>query len=352
MTNTIVTKTGIALRRPRLGFLGVGWIGRNRMEALIASGLIDAAAIAEPSSEMIAAASTNAPSAKMVTTLDELLQENLDGIVIATPSAQHAAQCVQALEAGLAVFCQKPLGRTAEEVRTVIGAAKGADRLLGVDLSYRYTAAMQLIRQLILERELGDVRAIDLTFHNAYGPGKPWFYEREQSGGGCVIDLGVHLIDIALWALDFPKVLDVSSNLLSGGRVGPAGPEDVEDYAIATLSLANGTIVRLACSWGLHAGCDCVIDATFHGTQGGATMRNVDGSFYNFVAEGFVGTSRERLVDPPDDWSGRAAIAWASKLSESFTFDTRAEHLVAVSETIDRIYRAHSRACELHPFPD
>jgi predicted dehydrogenase len=48
------------------------------------------------------------------------------------------------------------------------------------------------------------VFAVDLVFHNAYGPDKPWFYDPELSGGGCVMDLGVHLVDLALWSLDFP----------------------------------------------------------------------------------------------------------------------------------------------------
>lgn len=334
-------------RPARLGFLGVGWIGRNRMEAMLATGNVEAAVIAEPSAEMVAAASVSAPNAKIVGTYEELLSEELDGVVIATPSAQHAEQSIRALHAGLAVFCQKPLGRTANEVRAVIDAAKGADRLLGVDLSYRHTEAMRHIKQLLQSGELGDVMAIDLTFHNAYGPDKPWFYQRSHSGGGCVIDLGVHLIDLALWALDFPKIVEVSSKLLFKGSPVPRTQEDVEDYAVATLHLANGTVVRLACSWGLNAGRDCVIDASFYGTDGGAAMRNVDGSFHDFHADQFHGTHRRRLIDPPDEWGGRAAIAWAATLSGGGRFDPAAEKLVDVSEAIDLIYRSES--CDWSP---
>jgi predicted dehydrogenase len=331
-------------RPARLGFVGVGWIGRNRMEAMLATGLVEAPVIAEPSPEMVAAASISAPTAKFVSTLDELLAEDLDGVVIATPSAQHADQSIRALQAGHAVFCQKPLGRSAAEVRAVIDAAKAANRLLGVDLSYRHTEAMRRIKQLLHADELGHVMAVDLTFHNAYGPDKPWFYQRVHSGGGCVIDLGIHLVDLALWALDFPEVIEVSSELLAGGKPILQNAEEVEDYAVATLRLACGTVVRLACSWHLNAGCDCIIDASFYGTKGGAAMRNLDGSFYNFTAERFVGTRRERLVNPPDEWGGRAAISWATQLRSGGDFDPAAEHLIAVSEVIDCIYECPSRA--------
>ncbi|MFP3541668.1 Gfo/Idh/MocA family oxidoreductase, partial [Pseudomonas sp. SIMBA_044] len=81
-------------------------------------------------------------------------------------------------------------------VNAVLAAARTADRLLSVDLSYRHTHAMEQIKGLIQSGELGEVRAVDLTFHNAYGPDKKWFYKRSESGGGCVIDLGVHMIDL------------------------------------------------------------------------------------------------------------------------------------------------------------
>ena len=65
--------------------------------------------------------------------------------------------------------------------------------------------------------------------------------------------------------------------------------------------------MQLACSWRLHAGCDAMISAAFHGTHGGAALRNVNGSFYDFVAERYRGTGRETLASPPDEWGGRAA---------------------------------------------
>ena len=325
-------------RPARVAFLGVGWIGRHRMEAMLATGLVEATAIADSSPEMLEAASNAAPQAKILSQLDELLALDLDGVVIATPSAQHAEQTIRALNAGVAVFCQKPLGRTASEVRAVVEAARVADRLIGVDLSYRHTEAMRRIKALLQAQHLGQVSAIDLTFHNAYGPDKPWFYDKTLSGGGCVIDLGVHLIDLALWALDFPEVISVTSNLLAQGQPLCSAPEEVEDYAVATLVLATGAVVRLACSWRLNAGQDCIIDASFYGTAGGAAMRNVGGSFYDFVAQRFSGTVTEQLADQPEEWGGRAATAWARQLVENPKFDPEAEHLLCAAEVIDRIY--------------
>ncbi|GHD16473.1 Gfo/Idh/MocA family protein [Tianweitania populi] len=324
--------------KQRVGFLGVGWIGRQRMQGIIDTGVVEVVALADPSPEMTDEAAKLVPGAAIGAMLDDVLAQDLDGLVIATPSALHADQSIAALKAGVAVFCQKPLGRSAREVQAVIDAARDADRLLGVDFSYRFTAGVQAIRELVQGGELGDIRAIDLTFHNAYGPGKPWFYDRSLSGGGCLIDLGVHLIDLALWVLDFPEVSDVSGHLLSDGKLLHANPEAVEDYAVASFRLGTSTIVRIACSWQLQAGQEAVISAAFYGAQGGAELRNVDGSFYDFTAKRFRGTSSETLVSPPDEWGVRAAQDWAERLARSKSFDHQAERIVDVSRVLDRIY--------------
>jgi predicted dehydrogenase len=327
-----------ALARPRLGFLGVGWIGRHRMKAILETNAIEVAAVADPSPEMAEEAHRLAPEAKLVATLDDLLDEQVDGVVIATPSALHAEQSIRALERGVAVFCQKPLGRTAAEARAVVKAAREADRLLAVDLSYRFTEGMQRIREVVRTGGLGRIYAVDLVFHNAYGPDKPWFYDPALSGGGCVMDLGVHLVDLALWTLEFPSVSHVSSKLFRDGEPLGLRPDRVEDYAIATLELSTGAAVRLACSWRLQAGCDAVISASFFGTEGGAALRNVNGSFYDFVAERYRGTARDGLTEPPDEWGGRAAADWARRLAAGARFDTAAERLVEVAGVLDRIY--------------
>lgn len=332
---------------PRLGFLGCGWIGRHRMAAIVEAGAGEAAAIVEPDPAALAAAREAAPGARVFPSLDVMLAEPLDGVVIATPSALHAPQAIAALEAGKAVFCQKPLGRDAAEAGLVVKAAREADRLLGVDLSYRETAAVAAIRDLLESGQLGRIHFIDLVFHNAYGPDKPWFYDPAQSGGGCLMDLGVHLADLALWLLGYPEVEAVSANLRNAGE--PWRPGTCEDFASAELRLSSGIAVRLACSWRLHAGCDAVIEATFHGTQGAAALRNVAGSFYDLEAYHWSGTTSRRIAAPPDAWGGRAAAAWAARLAADPRFNPEAERLTVLSGVLDRIY-AQANTGEEHDF--
>ena len=141
------------MTKPRVGFLGTGWIGRHRMEAMLATGAVEAVGVADPSDAAADDALALAPDARRVDGLEALLDLGLDGVVVATPSADHAAQTVRALERGVAVFCQKPLGRTAAEVRGAVDAARSADRLLAVDLSYRFTAGAHAVRELVRSGE-------------------------------------------------------------------------------------------------------------------------------------------------------------------------------------------------------
>jgi predicted dehydrogenase len=296
--------------RPRLGFLGVGWIGRSRLDAIVAAGVADVAAVADPAVDGALA------------TYDELLDADVDGVVIATPSALHAEQAIAALERGCAVFVQKPLGRTAGEVRAVVDATRKGDLLLGVDLAYRHAEAFCVARRAL--GAIGEVFAADLTFHNAYGPDKAWFRDPALAGGGCVIDLGTHLVDLAVWMLDL-EPRDVRSRLVGA---------PVETWATAELDH-----VRIACSWDIHAGRDAAIEAVFHGSEGAIRVGNVDGSFYDFVCERFTGTSAEVLAEPPDAWPGRAAVEWAARLAAGERFDAAfADELVRDAAIVDRIY--------------
>ena len=338
MTGARLLERSQATLKPRIGFIGTGWIGRHRMEAMLAAGQVEAAAVADPADAAAEAARALAPGALVAESFQDLLDMQLDGIVIATPNALHADQAIHALRAGCAVFCQKPLGRSAAESLAVVDAARASDRLLCVDLSYRFTDAMRRIREEARQGTLGRLFSADLTFHNAYGPDKPWFYDGALSGGGCLIDLGVHLVDLALWMLDFPEVVSASGALYAKGRRLQPGDPAVEDYAVATLELEGGRTARIACSWNLHAGCDAVISAAFHGDGGGARFANVGGSFYDFRAERLQATAHESLAEPPDAWGGRAAVDWARRLARGDRFDPEAERLVQVAQVLDQIY--------------
>jgi hypothetical protein len=324
--------------RPRLAFVGLGWIGRARMQALAGSGLAEIVALADPDPAAVGSVQALAPGAVAAATLDEALAGRPDGVVIATPSARHAAESIAALQAGCAVFCQKPLGRTAAEVRAVVAAAEAADRLLGVDLSYRRTAAMQAIHPAG-ER------------WRRWGGCSPWISPFTTPTGRT--SRGSTTGRSRAAAADGPWRASRGSGArrLRGcprnrrrGRPPRQGPAPRRPRA-------RGPRHRHAALPGRRRGphrvlvepprrTDAVIAVDLHGTEGGLSLRNIAGSFTEFEAHHHRGTTTTRIAAPPDDWGGRTAVAWAGALAAGEGFDPAAHRLVTLSETIDRIYRA------------
>lgn len=334
----------------RIGFLGVGWIGRARMQAALDTGCVAEAIVCEPAADARGAALALAPHATIVDSYEALLARRPDGVVIATPSAQHAEQAIGALRAGAAVFCQKPVGRTADEVASVAAAARAVDRLFEADFSYRRTAAMTRIRDLVRRGDLGRLFCADLAFHNAYGPDKDWFYDRRLSGGGCLMDLGVHLIDLVMWMFESGSLEVVASDLRLHGAAVCCADADVEDFAMAHLRTDCGAAVRIACSWRLPIGMDARIRAAWYGTQGGAAFQNLGGSFYDFQAERFDGVKTTLLAAPPDAWGGRAIAAWIHRLHAGARYSADAEMYVRVARIVENIY-SHARSRQPTPHP-
>ena len=338
-----------APRRPRLGFVGLGWIGRNRLQSVMEAGVAEITAIHDVQGSAVEEARNLSDQAVEFSDFEELLNHDLDGVVIATPNCFHAEQAIAALERGIAVFCQKPLGRNAAETRKIVDAARASDRLLGVDLSYRAIPAMQAISELVESSELGNVFAVDAKFHNGYGPDKAWFRDYSLSGGGCVLDLGSHLIDLALRPLGFPQVMRVHSSLFADGELLRKGDQAIEDYAVATIETANG-VINLSCCWNMHVGRDADIEVAFYGTRGGAKLRNVNGSFYDFVGERFSGTQTEMMSSPQSlkwQWGGLATVEWVKRLAVDGSFDPEAEQFVLLAEVVDKIYKIlQERTCK------
>ncbi|HET9251717.1 MAG TPA: Gfo/Idh/MocA family oxidoreductase [Candidatus Eisenbacteria bacterium] len=334
---------------PRLGFLGVGWIGQNRLEAVARSGKAEIACVVDSSLGRARDARCSCRDAAYSDDPALLFEADLDGVVIATPSALHAEQCLAFLSRGMAVFCQKPLGRNAAETAAVVREARLRDRLLGTDLCYRHVRGMREMRDLVRSGALGRPVLVDAVFHNAYGPDKPWFYDPARAGGGCLMDLGIHLLDLSAWLLDFPDPRRVTSRLHAKGERLHGRRDRVEDQALVEIDLASGAVIRIACSWNLPAGQDAVIGLSVFGTEGGAAWTNRNGSFYDFTVERFRGTSRETLAEPSRDWQGAAVTNWATRLARSPRFDEEAERLTNVAELLDLAYEADGDAAGLEP---
>lgn len=134
----------------------------------------------------------------------------------------------------------------------------------------------------------------------------------------------------------------VGIGFLGAGLVALAARAGAHVVAISrrpwALELAHQLVVEIACSWRLHAEKEAVIEADAFGTRGGASVRNLNGSFSDFAAYGHEGTKTRTLSEPPDAWGGRAIVKWAERLAAGQRFDPECRSLVAVSSVLDALY--------------
>lgn len=328
-----------AASKPRLGFAGLGWIGGQRMQVLAASRTADVAALCEPDDRRLgdACAALEHPPA-VFGRFEELLEQPLDGIVIATPNALHEPQAAAALERGIAVFIQKPLALSRAGTERLVELARARNLPLGVDWSYRWLAGMPELKRRLDAGEIGAITAAELCFHNAYGPDAAWYYKVELSGGGCLLDLGCHLLDLCHWLLGARDPVDVRARCFhDGGWLRP--PVSVpEDFVLADIDYASGQHVHLSCSWRASVGRGAIIGCRIFGTEGGAELRNVNGSFYDFEIAQNRGAESELLGSPPDPWPGRALLEWAGRLRDGAGSGDDLDSLATTAGVIDEIY--------------
>ena len=334
--------------RPRLGFAGLGWIGAQRMQVLAGLDVADVVAVCDLQQQALDKACAPLPcKPAYCESFDDLLVQSLDGVVIATPNALHEPQSIAAMERDLAVFSQKPLALSRQGTERLLALSRKKNLPLGIDWSYRYLAGVPELKRRIRSGELGTITAAELCFHNAYGPEASWYYDVSRAGGGCLLDLGCHLLDLCHWLIGARSPQDVTARCFrEGARLRPP-LDEAEDFVMAEIDYASGEHVQMSCSWRASAGRGAIIGCRIFGTGGGAEIRNVDGSFYDFEVAVNHGAESTLLGAPPDAWPGRALIDWTNRLRAGDGWDAEVEHVATTAEVIDRIYDREVRESKL-----
>lgn len=213
-----------------------------------------------------------------------LAEEELDAVTVGVPNALHAPVVLAALGAGKHVLCEKPLATSLADAREMVEAAEKSGLLLAANMHYRLSAEMQALNAAVANGLLGRVRYAHLRFlRNADIPGfGSWFTRRELSGGGVLVDVGAHMLDLILWLQGFPKVLSVSceTRAIQGPRrrgLGLWGTErvedgvfDVEDFGTMRLRFEGGSSATVETSWALYGGNEERVQLV--GEEGGADV--------------------------------------------------------------------------------
>ena len=228
-------------------------------------------------------------------------KEELDAIDICTPNYLHSIIAVYALNKGLHVFCEKPDAISAAEAQKMKDAAEKNGKVLMVMRNNRYNDYSKYLKQFIADGKMGEIYTARCGWVRRRGiPGKGgWFTTKEQSGGGPLIDLGVHMIDLSIWLMGNPKPVAVSgctyckfadndagadSEHAQFGEAKQGGTFDVEDLAMGFIRFENGASMQIEFSWASNIEKEKYF-IELRGTKAGASTDTADGTFKIFTEE-------------------------------------------------------------------
>ena len=267
---------------PRIGIVGLGGIGRYHAELL-----------AERDAELVGGVDISGDARRgfseefNVSTYEQVgdLLDVVDALFVTTPNRFHEEYTVTALEAGVDVLLEKPLAHTVASAERIVEAARAAEGFCMVGFNNRFSAPVEVIKQYQDDGRFGEFTHVEANYIRRRGiPGRgSWFTSKEVAGGGALIDIGVHAIDLALYLLDFPTVTEVSGTARSqfgtredyayvemwGDDVGPEG-FDVDDSANAYIRTAKGQTISLDIAWATNRPTNDAF--VLRGTDAGATF--------------------------------------------------------------------------------
>lgn len=291
----------------RIGVIGLG-MGRNHVAGFQSHPRARVVAVADMNERLLHELADRYGVEKRYTSAEEMLEtERLDAVSIATPNKFHAPLTLAALAAGCHVLCEKPMAMNASEARQMLNAAQQAGKRLMINFSYRFTEQSMVLKQQVDAGVLGEIYFGRTVWHRRRGlPGfGGWFGQKALSGGGPLIDLGVHRLDLALWLMGYPQpvwVMGSAYQYIGAELAQKQGKTfDVEDLAAGMIRFENGATLILEASWAANIKESEFMETRLYGTRAGLVQRNLDEG-YRFEAEIFLekdGAHFDMKLHPP-----------------------------------------------------
>jgi len=285
-----------------------------------------------------------------------LEKEDLDIVHVCTPNSSHAEISIAAMEADNHVMCEKPMAKTAEEARAMIEASEKTGKKLTIGYQNRFRKDSQFLHAACADGELGEIyNAKAHAIRRRAVPTWGVFLDEEAQGGGPLIDIGTHALDLTLWMMDNykPKYVvgktyhKLSDKENAANAFGSWDPKEftVEDSAFGFIVMENGATIYLESSWALNSLDVKEAKTTLHGTKAGADMN--DGLTINGEERGLQYDKKIVLetggVDFYDGSGDDPELVEARAWIESNLYDkevvVRPEQALVVTQILEAIYQ-------------
>lgn len=273
---------------------------------------------------------------------------DLDAVIVATPNRFHLEPTVDALNAGKHVLCEKPLGMSAKEAKTMVEASKRNAKVLQVGHQLRFSGVAQFLYDYIKRGEMGEIyyaRAQALRRRGV--PGWGVFIDKEKQGGGALIDIGVHILDLTLAAMGYPKPISASASAWNYLGTNPdlynsMGEYDrskftVEDFAAGFVKFENGASLVIESSFMANMAGN-LLQTQLFGTKSGAVMKPGEPSLALFSESGRQLFDLSPANIPTVDASLKAAESFIDAIEGRGECLVTGEHGLILNSIIDALY--------------
>ncbi|RUS43871.1 Gfo/Idh/MocA family protein [Cohnella sp. AR92] len=298
------------------------------------------------------------PDAKVYTSVQELLNDpDIQVVHVCTPNDTHAEISIAAMEAGKHVLCEKPMAKTSEDARRMLETAERTGRKLSIAYQNRFRADSRWLKEACRQGQLGEIyMAKAHAVRRRAVPTWGVFLDKEKQGGGPLIDIGTHALDLALWMMDnyepkhvlgttYRKLAEQGSPANAWGNWDPA-KFTVEDSAFAMITMKNGASIWLESSWALNTLDVDEAKVTLSGTKAGADMKN--GLRINGEEHGHLYTKEIVLGDQwnseaPNDSAEREARAWIDSILNDTDPVVTAKQALVVQEILEAVYESSAK---------
>ncbi|ADB60455.1 oxidoreductase domain protein [Haloterrigena turkmenica DSM 5511] len=352
--------------------IGVGIVGLGGMGNLHARSIADLGADVVAGTDLVEAQRRRFADefgARTYETHEEMVvEDDVDAVIVTTPNRFHEPIAVDALEAGCHVLVEKPLAHTIESAERVARTAARADGICMVGFHNRHAASMAMFDEQHARGRFGDLTHVEANYvrrRGVPGPGS-WFTDPELAGGGALLDIGVHALDLALYALDFPEITEVSgvTRTTFGTDTEYADPDgfgdnwdaeaetyEVDDSVSAFIRTAEGQTISLEAAWATNR--EESMDFRVRGTDAGAQF-DIGDTTLNILEAGTAGGDHYADVTMTGDESvtgyAEQDEQFLAAIAAGATPETNTvEEALTVQRVIDAIYRSSEtgRATEL-----
>ncbi len=297
--------------------------------------------------------------AKVYTNYEELLEDkSIDVVHVLTPNKSHAEVSIAALEAGKHVMCEKPMATNSADARKMVETARRVGKKLTIGYNNRYRSDSWYLHKLCQAGELGEIYfAKAHAIRRRAVPTWGVFLDKELQGGGPLIDIGTHALDLTLWMMDNYRPKSVVGNVYyklgkqknAANAWGPWDPEkfDVEDSAFAFITMENGATIVLESSWALNTLEIGEAKTTLCGTKGGADMQ--DGLRMNGEHQGRLFSTKVNLDEGGGDYFNGTKELTGADLEAKLWIDAilndtepvvTGEQALVVTQILEAIYQS------------